>query len=196
MPDTKPVIRYEDAAQHRADISGWICKTCHRFYGNDRSSESAARWCCATDLPCEECGGRNPEKLYIYCKACRKKHDDARWAALERVEWDGATPLAVWDNDKYFFDEYAVADHIADVIDDGGRLEDVRLVLCEQQEPWAFDMADFLHDDIGEDGVDRLDFTEIDRTVNDWIEKHVSLLWYPASKAIDPETLRYLVEEE
>jgi hypothetical protein len=187
MPtEPKPVIRYEDAAELRAGLSGWCCKRCGRYWGAD---EHMARWCCATELPCKECGGRNPNKGYTCCGACRRRRDDERWAKLERVDWDGESPLCEYDGDRCYFDADAVLEMIEDRIAEGGTLEDIRLVVCEPSTPRHFEMADFLGDDLPEDFDAGKDFAEIDEVVNDWIRARTPFSWHPGKKAVSVDSL-------
>jgi hypothetical protein len=188
----KPQVRFEDAAEYKSSgISGWVCKTCRRYWADD---ERMAKWCCATDLPCE-CGGRNTEKHYTHCKDCRRKRDDERWSNLERVEWDGETPLCGWQDDRFYFDEDELTDHIGEHLEDGSKLEDVRLVLCKPTKPRHFEMAEFLSDTLPQDYDPGPAFDEIDRIVNDWIKARMPLSWEPTNKAISAESLRYLVDQ-
>jgi hypothetical protein len=184
----KPTIRYEDNAERRAGPEGWCCKTCRRYWGED---EHMARWCCATDLPCdiEGCDGRARKHGFTTCVTCRRKRVDERWAAAEKVAWDGVTPLCEWDGDRYFFDDGAVTDYVADRLADGVAIEDIRLALCERDTPRSFSMADFQEDHLDHEWDHDDDFDGIDHLVNDWIDKHFPKLWVPSGPAIDPASL-------
>ncbi len=122
-------MRYEDNATLKTDVSGWVCKTCNRFYGNN---EHLARWCCAKDLPCptDGCGGR-VSKPWSHCEECRDKADQRRLKdraekerrrleAAEIVEYCG--PFFVDDRFYNDLDQY---------LDD---------CVCDDVEPeeWAF----------------------------------------------------------
>ncbi len=193
MPvETKPEIRYEDSAEMRTGIIGWWCKSCNRYWGSD---EHMARYCCATSLPCE-CGGRTEARYSTLCRACRRVKVAARWEAMEKVEWDGKTPVCKWDSDGYFFDEDELADHIADVIHEGGSVECLRLAHCERSVPRTFEMAEFLQDYLGLDFDDHQMFLAIDEEVNSWIKKNAPVMWEPGGKAISAESLRPLVRPE
>lgn len=118
--NAKPTIRYEDAAELRT-VPGWVCRTCHRFYGDD---EHLARWCCATDLPCD-CGKRRG-KTWTLCEDCRSERQRERWLALERRKWRGE-PLYSEAADRFFFDE----DELAEAIEEnGGDTDSLQLVFC------------------------------------------------------------------
>ena len=89
----KKKIRYEEAAEFRENIKGWVCKKCKRFWGNDSYSEHGARICCATDVKCADCDNRVTDKHRTLCESCMKKYDAKRYeervANAETVEWDG-----------------------------------------------------------------------------------------------------------
>lgn len=192
------VIRYEDAAERRT-LSGWACKKCGRLWPDDRGGdpEHLARWCCATELPCV-CGGRNRNKGYTCCAACREKHETEQWYGLPEHEWDGETPLCDWKGDTYFFSTDAVADWLDDEPGEPGRKpEDVRLVLCEQSQPRPFEMVAFLSDDLGEEGGDALPSTvEIDALVNQWIADNLTPLWYGTNKRVSAASLKLHTERQ
>jgi hypothetical protein len=190
MAEPKPAIRYEDAAEYRTNIEGWCCKTCRRFWAAD---ERMARWCCATELPCPECGGRNANKSYTCCAACLRRYEDERWAKLERADWDGETPLCEWRGDRYYFDAEEVAERIVDHMGEGGTIGDIRLVVCVAAEPSTFEMAEFLVDELPEDFVPGPDYGEIDKVVNDWIEAQSPLSWLPGDKAVSVASLEAIV---
>lgn len=184
--ETPRNVRYEDSAEVRT-LTGWCCTHCNRFYGND---EHMARYCCATSLPCE-CGGRRIPSYYTRCAACRKKDEDAKWAAIEKVEWDGETPVCQWDGDRYFFGE-DVIHHVNDHVAVGGKVEDLRLVLCTPSPRPSFEMAEFLHDYLGPDG-DAPPCRAIDKVVDDWIAENVVQMWEPDGVGISVESLRSMI---
>lgn len=185
---TKEVIRYEDAAERRT-VEGWVCKKCGRLYEERfHDAEHMARWCCATELPCD-CGGRNDCKSYTCCQACRDKHDDERFAAMEEVDWDGETPVCTWGSDKFFFDAESITDWIDD--DEERSLEKLQLVLCKKHKPREFEVGEFLCDDLGEEGSDALGPTvEIDAIVNKWIAENAPTMWDPTNKRISLASLK------
>lgn len=170
-------LPYEEAAEHRAGISGWVCKTCRRFFGDD---EHLARYCCAKDLKCsnEGCMNRTKASGYIYCDPCCAKKDHERWLKLKEVEWDGETPLVLHDDDRFFF----CIDDLEWYLEDNNlKLEDLRLVLCEEEGKPQFDMYN-LTEDYLPDGLDHDDATKINAVVNRWIDKHVPDVWTASDK--------------
>ena len=133
------------------------------------------------------------EKGYSRCKACDSKDRLEKWLALPRVEWDGETPLCVWDDDRFFFHDGDLGDYLHERAEEEPdfSLEDVRLVLCEQDRLPEFDMEEWLGDQEAthEDGPE-LDCKDIDRIINEWIKANVTPLWYPTAKAVSVESLR------
>lgn len=139
---SKPVILYEEAAE-RVNAEGWMCLACRRWYGED---ERAARWCCATDLPCD-CGKRRAKK-YSYCEDCGAQKDAERWAAKERREWDGETALYSEELERFIFDAGELEDEL---IDSGLSPEELRLVFCRPAFAQELDADDYWADELPED---------------------------------------------
>ena len=192
----KPIIRYEDNAESvtityadGATAKGWACKTCHVFHGIGEGGEHMARWCHATDCPCE-CGGRR-ERRYSICDTCRAKKDDERWFSklAKAIEWDGTTPLALDDDgEKFFFDVSDVADYIADHDDP----ESIRFVLCRPETGPTFEMIEFLGDSLPDDdhGGHSLVTEGIDKIVNDWIAANSPFSWWATDKVVTLASVR------
>lgn len=177
MPEKE--IRYEDAAS-RVTATGWACNTCHRWYGDAEGAEHLARWCCATDLPCE-CGGRL-RKPWSACESCREQRSAERWAKLPREEWDGTTPLYSEELQRFLWDEDEVWEAIEEA---GGDTEALRLCLCRPQPPRELDL-DYWEDDLPEDG-DYLDLPDELReavdVLNEVIKRQSVLSWWATQTA-------------
>ena len=180
-------VRYEHAAILVHHLSGWMCRTCGRYFGDQ---ESMARWCCGHfDMPCSTkgCPGRAGSSPYTTCKPCHERLRDEKWAALPKIDWDGESPLCEWDGDRFYWTgdevEEAVVEHIAS----GLPIERFRLVVAERAKPSMFEMADFLSDDLPSEFDDHRDFDDIDRVVNDWIAKYKGTGFFPTGPAINPE---------
>lgn len=121
----KEQIHYDDdRAARRMTVTGWVSRD-GRFYGDD---EHLARWNGCTQLACA-CGNLH-DKGWTCCEACRKKARTARYQALPFAEWDGGTPLCLFEDDTYFFD----ADEVLDFCEEQGCTPaDLQLVICEPQ---------------------------------------------------------------
>lgn len=163
MTTTTPIIRSEDSAEQRT-VTGWACKHCGRFWG---SEERMARYCCATDFPCE-CGGRRP-KHYIRCDDCQRRQEAAKWAAKPEIKWNGEFPIGLWDSDRYFFDADELFGYL-DEFDGEESIDDLRLTSCQETIGREFEMSEHLQDCLAED--QELDDEEINRVVNAWIAEH------------------------
>ncbi len=132
---------FEDAAE-QATVTGWVCKTCRRFYGND---ERTARWCCASDMPCQ-CGAR-VVKHYTKCEPCREKAETAKWEARELKPWDGDAPLYSETLDRYFFHPDDVLEAIHE---NGGDAEALRFLFCDPVFAHEVD-EDYFNEELPED---------------------------------------------
>lgn len=168
MQMKKSGLAYEDAAQ-MASVTGWSCKTCHRFYGDN---EHLARWCCASSVPCQ-CGGRisGPYKV---CDDCRQKNRRRIYDAMPSADWSGVGPLAIFDSDIFFFSVEDLEDHLAET---GGKIEDVQLVLCEPTRPHRWEAQDEWSDYLGEYELDGCE--QIEDAVYQWAQTHLPTMWRP-----------------
>lgn len=177
-------IKYEDAAEITT-VTGWACKSCHRFYGQGSQAMHIARWCCCDERPCQApgCTGR-AEKHYTICPRCIAKKDLARYLAKPRFEWDGKTPLCS-DSNHYFFD----ADELASWLDDlePDELGSVRLEGCKPARKPRFDMLDLLEGYLP-DGED-IDTAPIAAIVDQWIEVNVPTIWESNGQVPTPESI-------
>jgi hypothetical protein len=183
MRTKEPVIRYEDAAERRENIAGWVCRKCSRYWGED---EHMARWCCSDDHPCK-CGNRK-SKHYTVCDSCREKKAHDSWFAMPEHEWDGEFPIGTWDDDKFFWDEESVAEYLCEACEvsdpeelTDDQIETVKFCLCEQHKH-EFELAGSISDYLPED--DDTDFREIDKIINDWIAANVPKVWFCKKKRI------------
>lgn len=175
----KELYSFEEAAE-LATASGWVCKTCKRFYGDKPGDERVARYCCAKDMPCE-CGAR-VDKNRIRCPTCQGAFELEAFSKLKRAEWNGE-PLCA-DYDDYYFDECEIADWIVDHYELESEkditlehIEGMRLRICDPTDPPEFDMNEFLCDHLPEDCV--LQSADIEQVVNDWIKANGPKTYYP-----------------
>ena len=175
-------LRWEDAAK-LVNVSGWACVRCGKFYAN----KMAARCCCHTDAPCETEGCPNRKARYrIRCDSCEHKKKIERWNGLEQVEAADApsseNPLALLDDDTYFFDE----DSLIDWCDEHEvKPSEAFLVLCKPHNPPEFEMAEFVRDYMPGEGDDDLPGDggkEAEKAVNEYIRAHAPWSWYPDYK--------------
>ena len=181
-PKTEATLPYEESAE-TVTVTGWSCKTCKRWWADN---EHMARWCCASDLPCD-CGGRR-EKHYTCCVVCRAKRDFERYEKMERVEWDGKTPLVDWGGDRYCW----CVDDVQDLIDEDPL---VWLVLCRPVGYPLFDMGEFLQDYLPDPAeYDIPDASAAEKAVNNWIAEHSPFSWAGTDKVPSRDSLARFVD--
>lgn len=187
-------LRYEDAA-HEVIVAGWACKKCGKFRGKD---EHLARWCCATDLQCKQCGGRNTNKLYHICQACvtaaRAKREDDRWEKAEKVDWDGTYPVCTVDDDRVFFNEDDLTDWLAERLEDGAEGWELRLQLGEPSQPDHWDLQEafdnYLPTPQYGDAEPPGGWEEVEKHVNNWLKTAGPWCYYPSGPCLTPGSVR------
>lgn len=164
---TENELRYEDAAEQRTETF-WFCKRCNKGF----REEHFARYCCATSMPCSECGGRKG-KHYTCCDDCwRKKEDEreaARFAKATAVEdCDGM----VFSGGNYYHD---VEEFMDRHWDDREPTDDLPQYVwcCKGQTLSPPDLADIVgsleewpSDDYGEPDLDGLD--AVQKALDEW----------------------------
>lgn len=183
MSEEIKVMYASDEAAHPETVTGWVSRDGH-FWGKD---EHMARWSGCTHLKCE-CGAEM-SKHYIRCNACQKKLRDTKFEALPIKEWDGKTPLVIYNTDRYFFTD----EELSDYCDEEGVLAgNLQLMLCEPVRLHSIDPDDYCHDYLPEDTY--LEDVEPElakafHALNEVIEKTPPLSWmqggYRASVILD-----------
>lgn len=185
---TKEMLPYEESAEHRTNIEGWVCKTCRRFWGDN---EHMSRYCCAKDMPCK-CGGR-VSKGWSRCDSCQHKSTVERYDKLDRVDWDGESLVVGFDNDKFF----RYADDIVQYCEDHQlHPRDLMLVLCEEIEPRVFSVGDVLDEVLVDEMPEPSGARDIEKLVNDWVDSHRPYCFGASNKAISEESLLSHLEWE
>lgn len=66
--------------------------------------ESRARKELSTHNVCESCGNNIIKNSY--CHPCYESKNNERYLNKEFKEWDGKTPLVIYNSDEYFTEEY------------------------------------------------------------------------------------------
>lgn len=186
MTATKPTIRYEDAAEHKTvSLTGFWCRTCGRFWDND---EHMARYCCATDFPCE-CGARI-DGHRARCEACRQKHADEVYAKAEPRPWDGKCMLFSDVTDRFYAtpDEFfssAGSEYPGDEFPKDFHRK-MRVYLTEEHRPHHFSLMDWLEDYLPEDALSgNYALAPVEKCVNDFIEAGRPWSWWQGKYAWD-----------
>jgi hypothetical protein len=134
MQDQPKIMYHNDEAAQKVTVTGWLSRRGH-FYGDN---EHLARWDGCTHLICG-CGAEM-ERSYTSCAACRDKKRLENYEAMPFKEWDGQTPLTLYDDDEYFWEEDGLLDHCEmNEINP----EDLRLVICKPNYAWEIDDDDY-----------------------------------------------------
>jgi len=114
----------ESIIEYKINIEGWVGKD-GRFYGKEKDLAIYAN---STHKKCEK--GHVYTKHWISCPNCREEELPEKYLRLEFKEWDGETPLVIYDTDEYFFDEGAIADYC---YENECEPKDLKLVICIPQ---------------------------------------------------------------
>lgn len=144
------VIMYDspEAATFKTGIFGWVSST-GQFFGNGDGAERSARYAGSTHHVCE-CG-QVAERMYTHCADCRSKREGDRYLKLTEVEWDGSTPLCLFEDDKYFYDEDDICQYCEDNEIESTQL---RLVLCEPNSYTEVDVDAIAPEDVSPEDYD------------------------------------------
>lgn len=122
----KDVILVDDpkAAEYRKDLEGWCANGF--YYGKDASGERRAREAGATHVKCPECDKVRVKDNWSICEGCRDKKYQQRFLNMPWKEWDGTTPVVIFDDDRFFWDEDDINEYMED-----NEIESLQLCLCE-----------------------------------------------------------------
>lgn len=124
MKEEKQILFNSPEAATKMTVTGWVSAKGH-FYGKD---EQMARYDGCTHKKCE-CGNLM-EKGWSKCQECRRKASEVKYSSLEFKEWDGKTPLTLWDADDCFWDADDINDYLFDNVLEPA---DLKLVLCRPE---------------------------------------------------------------
>jgi len=129
-----------EAASFQTGLSGWVDRH-GRFWGKD---EQTARYCGSTHKHCD-CGAVIKQRSF--CEDCSRLKEAARYKEVEKLTWNGETPLYSQIHDKYLFGKDDLLDLMQDSkVTDPDELE---LFLCEpnylreiESDQWCDDLPD------------------------------------------------------
>lgn len=92
------------------------------------STEKKRIWLYTQTLLIKKCEkGHIYTKHWISCQDCREEDLPEKYLRLEFKEWDGETPLVIYETDDYFFDAESIQDYAEDNEID---IKDLKLVIC------------------------------------------------------------------
>ena len=174
--ETKVVLYNSPEAASIQTVTGWVDRD-GRFWGNN---EHQARWCGCTHITCENHPEEPPFIKNYWCPKCQTESRNAAFEKMPKVEWDGETPLVLFNDDKYFFD----ADELRDYCDEEGiGLCELQLVICTPNHPHQLDPNDIFCDSLPEDGEVSEELYLAFEALNKVIANHPQLSWSPGDKA-------------
>lgn len=165
----------DEAAKHVTGLEGWVDRQ-GRFWGDN---EHMARWSGATHIPCDGCG-KPTRKGFLKCEDCREVKEIERYEAMEKVVWDGKTPLYSEAHDQWFFDEESVLEYLEEY---EATMDQLRLVTSKPQYLNQLDV-DYFVDVLPEDDYSLPDDVEgAMEALNKVIRKAGPVSWVPGQYA-------------
>jgi len=94
--ENKIILSSDDYAASLQTLTLWVSR-----HGRVYNNEQTARYDGCTHRKCD-CGNL-VEKHWLKCDECRAKTGVEKYRAMPFKEWDGKTPLCLFDTDTYFF---------------------------------------------------------------------------------------------
>lgn len=177
--DPKPKVNLKDITDGKEMREQAIFTANGVRYWADRITKDQI----ATHADCGDCGIEF-EKDYTYqklCFSCRGKKEGERFQKLPLVEWDGTTPLMIWNDDRYFFDE----DDIEQYCEDNETTKDqLRLELCQQTSFGEINIGEQFQDDLHEDWEPDGELAELEGKLNDYLKKASTNTWVGSGKRV------------
>ncbi|MGJ1193845.1 hypothetical protein ACR788_21760 [Sphingobacterium siyangense] len=132
---------------------------------------------------CSKCG-REFKKDYssdTICFNCRHIDNIEKFNNFQLVEWDGETPLYLWDLDTYFFDYESMEDYC---FENETEISELRLVLCEKSHFNYVDYEDFAQE-VHEDWEPSKELKNKLDEFNKFLESQSTDSWFPSKKRVD-----------
>lgn len=131
---------------------------------------------------CADCGIEfKKEYTYQYkCESCLFKAKVDKYNSLELVEWDGETPLCIYDDDTYFFDYESIEEYCDER---EITMSGLMLVLCEKSNFNHIEF-DYWADDIHEDWEPSDEFVKKVKEFNDFLEIESTNTWFASKKRV------------
>lgn len=167
--DKEREVMYDSPeAAYRKTVTGWVSRH-GQFWGDN---EHMARYNGCTHTKCN-CGNKT-KRGRSKCPVCEVFAKNKRYHNLPFKEWDHKTPLALYNDDVFFFDEDAIIDYL-----DEYELnpEDLQLVYCRPEYLSEID-GDYWTDSLPEDGDFTKEFKDKLNEFNRFINKQGPVSWF------------------
>jgi len=138
----KVILDTDPEAAQLKTLKLWVSRN-----GLAYSDERTARYDGCTHKKCE-CG-ELMEKRWLSCGKCRDKADRERYLKMPTKEYDGKTPLVLYNTDTYFFD---AGDLFFYCEEHNVKETDLPLVMCDPVYAHTIDPNEYYVDELPEDG--------------------------------------------
>jgi hypothetical protein len=170
------MIKYEESAT-KTNRDLWVSANGNYFF-----DEHLAKMDGCTHRKCQ-CGNYYKHKYYTLCEDCLQKAKDERFNAYPIAEWDGVTPVCIYDSDTYFFYEEDIEEYCDEY---ELNIDELQLVLCEPSYARPIDLYDINYDELPDD--DSYEFPEyinnMVKELNDALSKLEPLSWFPGKTRV------------
>lgn len=136
---------------------------------------------------CITCGEefKKPFTYCTRCQSCVNKHNNQIFNNYELVEWNGETPLCVFDDDTYFFS----SDDIIQYCEDHECLpSQLQLVTCTTSNLSEIDFDHWM-DEVDEDWEPSPQLVMKLNELNEFLSKESSNTWFASNKRVDVSPL-------
>lgn len=168
--DKDSLIRYEV-----------ISETVGQFTGRKDRDEQLSRFSGCTHKTCN-CGNIM-EKMWLKCDSCRQLSANIRYNSFELIEWDGTTPLVIFDDDQYFFSEDDLHEWC---YLNGMEAKDLPLVVCTPN--YLFSVTSEYWINILPEGVEIPDkLQKLLDEVNKFCKENGAISWSQGNKRVNVE---------
>jgi len=175
MKKEKEVIMYDsDKAAQIKTVTGWVDRN-GRFWGKD---EHMARYSGSTNSKCE-CG-EIIDRGWTNCRSCRDRKHHEKYKEIEFKEWDGKSPLCLWNDDKYFWDIESIHEYVEEIQHDNPDFsyDDLQLMLCRRSQEYTQIPHDYWDEYCDQDGEQPDNLMEIISEFNEKLSKLEVTLWF------------------
>lgn len=167
------IILREDIENDIEEVNVKMYKINGRHYHTKESAISNT----ITHNKCE-CGNLM-RRGHTHCQTCRsKKRDEVYWSK-SHLEWDGETPLVLFDTDIYFFGEDEIYDYIYNEELDKDQIDQLQFMICEPNYLREISLdywSDIFPEDFDEDRHIPHFMKKLNE-FNDYISKHEPISW-------------------
>ena len=168
-------------AAQKINVTGWVSRDGY-FYHDD---ERTARFSGCTHVKCSDCNALVP-KTRLTCDYCQEKKDTERYTAMDKEEWDGFTPLVLFNTGIYFWSREDIDEYCHQT---GAKIDSLKLVICEGVDGPEFDPESFLLDYLPEGDDVPEGIRKAATLLNKAIAEAGVLSWHQGTTAaIIPET--------